>query len=104
MVYSCDELLMLKEGLDEMNAKGLLDSYDKYGLASRSCERLLEVTEMGMSPITRLDAEEATRMKPGRGDLLEALIAAAVKRHDAIIWTGDRDFLKFRPKARMKPV
>ncbi len=82
----------------------VLWGYFSAGLSSVRYERLLEVTEMGISPLTRLDAEEAARMKPKNSDLLDALIAASVKRSNASIWTSDRDFLKFLPKASVKLV
>ena len=47
--------------------------------------------------MTKLDSEEAARMKPKK-DLTDALIAAMVKRHEAYVWTKDADFLKFLPK------
>ncbi len=82
----------------------VLWGYFSAGLSSGRYERLLEVTEIGISPLTKLDAEEAARMKPKNSDLLDALIAASVKRSNASIWTSDRDFLKFLPKASVKLV
>lgn len=66
--------------------------------------KMLEVTEIRVSPLTQLDAEAAARMKPKGSDLLDALIAASVRRLDASIWTSDSDFLKFLPKANVKLV
>jgi len=43
-------------------------------------------------------------MTPRKSDLLDALIAASVKRSDASIWTSDRDFLNFIPKSRVRLV
>lgn len=102
-----DELIRRRLAGDEFHLSAVTHfqvmwGYLSAGLSSRRYERLLEMTEIGISPVTRPDAEEAARMKPGRGDLLDAFIAAAVKRHDASIWTSDRDFLKFLPKARVK--
>ena len=82
----------------------LMWGYLSAGLPSQRYERLLEVIEIAISPVTKLDVEEAARMKPQRSDLLDALIAASVKRHDASVWTSDRDFLKFLPKGRVKLV
>lgn len=79
----------------------VLWGYFSAGLSTERYERLLDVTEMGISPLTKLDAEEAARMKPKRDDLLDALIAACVKRHNASIWTSDGDFLRFLPKAKV---
>jgi predicted nucleic acid-binding protein len=59
---------------------------------------------MEISPLTKVDAEEAARMKPKKDDLLDALISASVKRHGASIWTSDADFLKFLPKASVRLV
>ena len=55
----------------------------------------LEKVRVKVAPITKLDAEEAARMKPTRSDLLDCLIASTVKRYGASIWTADKDFLKF---------
>jgi predicted nucleic acid-binding protein len=82
----------------------LLWGYFSAGLSADKYERLLEVAEITISPLTKLDAEEAARMKPNKNDLLDALIAASVKRYDANIWTSDADFLKFLPKANVKLV
>ena len=79
----------------------ILWGYFSAGLPTERYERLLDVTEMGISPLTKLDAEEAARMRPKRDDLLDALIAASVKRQNATIWTRDDDFLKFLPKAKV---
>jgi len=104
-----DEIVKRRLGGDEFYLSAIthfqvLWGYSSAGLSAEKYERLLEVTEMGIAPVTRLDSEEAARMKPKRGDLLDALIAACVKRHDANIWTSDKDFLKFLPKARTRLV
>ena len=57
---------------------------------------------MEVLPITKLDAEEAGRMKPEKAHLFDAMIAANVKRHDGIIWTRNRDFLNFLPKTKVR--
>jgi predicted nucleic acid-binding protein len=62
----------------------------------------LSTTQSAVVPFTRGDAEEAAKMKPVSADLLDALIASCVKRYDATIWTSDKDFLKFLPKARVR--
>ncbi len=82
----------------------LLWGYFSANLSAEKYERLLEVAEIMISPLTKLDAEMAARMKPKKNDLLDALIAASVKRLDANIWTGDSDFLKFLPKANVRLV
>ena len=76
--------------------------YRSAGLSSEKYERLLEVGEIEVSPLTRVDAEAAAEMKPKKSDLLDALIAASVQRHDASIWTRDRDFLNLLPKTRVR--
>ncbi|MBI3116472.1 MAG: PIN domain-containing protein [Thaumarchaeota archaeon] len=76
-----------------------------YSIAKRSPERyedFLVKTRTEIAPLTKLDAEEATRMKPIRKDLLDALIASCVKRYDGNIWTRDRDFFKFLPHAKVR--
>jgi predicted nucleic acid-binding protein len=80
----------------------VLWGYYSAGLSSEKYERLLEVTEIGVSPLSRLDVEVAAGMKPRKSDLLDALIAASVKRHDASIWTSDRDFLDLLPRTRVR--
>ena len=80
----------------------VLWGYCSAGLSPESYERLLEVTEIEIAPLTRFDVEEAARMKPKKSDLLDSLIAATVKRHEASIWTSDRDFLKLLPKASVR--
>jgi len=76
--------------------------YRSAGLSSEKYERLLEVGEIEVSPLTRVDVEAAAEMKPKKSDLLYALIAASVQRHDASIWTRDRDFLNLLPKTRVR--
>jgi len=82
----------------------VLWGYFSAGLSAARYERLLEVTEMAVSPLTKSDAEEAARMKPKKDNLLDALIAASVKRYDAAIWTGDNDFFRFLPRSSVKLV
>lgn len=71
-------------------------------MPTRRYERLLEIAEVVISPLTKADAEEAARMRPNKNDLLDALIAASAKRHGASVWTSDRDFLKFLPRASVR--
>ena len=82
----------------------ILWGYFLSGLSPARYTRLLEVAEIGISPLTRPDAEEVARMTARKSDLLDALIAASVSRSDASIWTSDRDFLKFIPKSRVRLV
>lgn len=80
----------------------LLWGYAVAGMPATGYESFLAATGTEVAPLTKTDAEQAAAMKPARGDLLDALIAAAVKRHDANVWTLDRDFLKFLPKTRVR--
>ena|SRR2546427_11124733 len=82
----------------------ILWGYLSARLSPARYEMLLEVAEMRISPLTKLDAEEAASMKPNRNDLLDALIAASVRRSDASIWTSDRGFLMFLPKSKVRLV
>jgi predicted nucleic acid-binding protein len=76
--------------------------YRSAGLSFEKYERLLEVGEIEISPLTRMDVETAAEMKPKKSDLLDALIAASVQRHEANIWTKDRDFLNLLPRTRVR--
>jgi len=72
-----------------------------YAIAGRSStkyETFLRKTNMEIVPLSKSDAEEAASFKPTRTDLLDALIAASARRHNAVVWTNDRDFLKFLQK------
>jgi len=76
-----------------------------YSVVGRSPQRyneFLKGFKIEIVPLTKLDAEEAANMKPDEGDILDALIASSTKRHDGIMWTGDRDFLKFLPKSKVQ--
>lgn len=72
-----------------------------YTLANRSSEKydgFIKRIGIEVIPLTKLDSEEASRMKPSKKDLVDALIAATVKRYEAVLWTKDSDFLKFLPR------
>jgi len=72
-----------------------------YAIAGRSStkyETFLRKTNMEIVPLSKSDADEAASFKPTRTDLLDALIAASARRHNAVVWTNDRDFLKFLQK------
>ena len=76
-----------------------------YAIAGRSpvrYENFLRKTGMEIVPLTKSDADDAANFKPIRADLLDALIAASARRHKAIIWTADKDFLKFLPKSGVR--
>jgi PIN domain nuclease of toxin-antitoxin system len=72
-----------------------------YAIAGRSpvrYENFLRKTGMEIVPLTKSDADDVANFKPIKADLLDALIAASARRRNAIIWTADKDFLKFLPK------
>jgi predicted nucleic acid-binding protein len=76
-----------------------------YALAHRSSEKyeqFIKRLAIEVVPLTKLDSEEAARMKPLNKDLIDALIAAATKRYSASIWTKDSDFLKFLSKDHVR--
>jgi predicted nucleic acid-binding protein len=80
----------------------LMWGYSLAGMSPARYQAFLETTMTEVVPLTRLDAERAAAMKPGKTDLLDALIAAAVTRYGASIWTRDSDFLKFLPKTGVR--
>ena len=47
------------------------------------------------------DAQLAADKKPGKGKLVDALVAATVTRYDSIIWTKDHDFDQFLPEEKV---
>jgi len=72
-----------------------------YTLANRSEEKydaFIKSIGIEVIPLTKSDSEEASRMKPSKKDLVDALIAATVERYEAVLWTKDSDFLKFLPR------
>lgn len=76
-----------------------------YFTANRSPEKyenLLAKLRVDVAPLTKLDAEEAAKLKPSKGDLLDALISASARRNDATVWATDKDFLKFLPKSKVR--
>ena len=76
-----------------------------YSTSNRSSEKykeFLRAFRIEVVPLTKLDAEEAAKMQPSEGDVLNALIASEVRRHDGFLWTHDRDFLKFLPKSKVQ--
>ena len=80
----------------------LLWGHSLAGLSPARYEAFLEQTATEVVPLTKFDASAAAAIKPSKADLLDALIAASVKRYDANIWTLDRDFLKFLPKTGVR--
>lgn len=76
-----------------------------YYIAHRSSEKysqFLRDLSIEIIPLTKLDAEDSASMRPNEKDILDALIAASVKRLGALLWTEDRDFLKFLPKSKVE--
>ena len=76
--------------------------YSLSGISPKKYKDFLNGFRIDVAPLTKLDAEEAARMNPADSDLLDALIAACVKRHDGVLWTADRDFRKFLPKSKVQ--
>jgi len=71
-------------------------------MSATNYHKFLEIAGVGIAPIIKADAEEAARMKPDKADLLDALIASSSKRYGAVVWTSDKDFLKFLPKSKVR--
>ncbi|MDA4123146.1 MAG: PIN domain-containing protein [Thaumarchaeota archaeon] len=76
--------------------------YSMAGMSKAKYETFLSATKVEVAPLTKTDSEQAASMKPVEADIPDALIAATAKRYDATIWTYDKDFLKFLPKARVR--
>jgi len=71
-----------------------------YVTARRSSARyedFLRSLKIEVVPLTKTDSEEASMM-PSKKDIADSLVAAAVNRHGAVLWTKDSDFLKFLSK------
>ena len=82
----------------------ILWGYTVARMSATNYENFLEVAGVGIAPIIKADAEEAAKMKPSKADLLDALIASTAKRYGAVVWTADKDFLKFLPKSKVRVV
>ena len=80
----------------------LMWGYALAGMSPSSYQAFLRKTGTEVAPLTKADAELAAEMKPGRADLLDALIAATAKRYDATVWTLGRDFLRLMPETRVR--
>lgn len=70
-------------------------SYESY-------EEFLRSIPVEIAPMTKLNAEEAAKMKPTAVQILDALIASIVKKYDGIIWTFDKDYLRFLHKSSVR--
>lgn len=80
----------------------ILWGYVAAKMSSANYDRFLEIAGVEVAPLIKADAEEAAKLKPNKTDLLDALIASSAKRYGAAVWTGDKDFLKFLPKSRVR--
>ena len=80
----------------------ILRGYILAKMSAANYHEFLEMAGVGIAPIIKADAEEAAKMKPSKTDLLDALIASSAKRYGATVWTGDKDFLKFLPKSKVR--
>lgn len=76
-------------------------SYQTAGLPTVKYDSFLSRLRIDIAPLVEEDAAFAAGKKPKRDDLVDALIAATVIRYEAVIWTKDRDFLKFLPKEKV---
>ena len=97
-----EELVQMRVSLNEFCVSALTHFQILWGysLAKRSTEKYEEfIKRLGIEvvPLTKIDSEEAARMKASKKDLLDCLIAATAKRYGAVLWTKDSDFLKFLP-------
>lgn len=66
------------------------------------CITFLVKTNVEVEPLTKLDAENAAKMGPSEGDLLDCLIASIARRYGAEICTANKGFLEFLPKDRIR--
>lgn len=76
-----------------------------YSTANRLSEKYRKfLRDFGVEviPFTKSDAEEAAKMKPSEKDVLDALIAVAVRKLDGVLWSADKDFVKFLPKSKVQ--
>lgn len=80
----------------------ILWGYRRAGLVVTRYETFLNKLGIDIASLVEEDAVFAANRKPSREDLVDALISATVKRYEAIIWTMDKDFLRFLPKEKVK--
>jgi predicted nucleic acid-binding protein len=80
----------------------ILWGYSRIAKPVHTYSEFLKAIRAEVLPLTKTDTELAASMKPSREDILDALIAASVKKYDGIIWTMDKkDFFKFLPKEKV---
>lgn len=72
------------------------------GRSSEKYEAFLNMTRIDVVALSKTDAEEAASARPDKRDVLDSLVAASAKRLDAIVWTVDRDFLKYLTKSKVR--
>jgi len=113
-VLSDDRLSTLTEEIVKHYAKGdqfyvssithfqIMWGYSLANRTSEEYEELLRSTRIEIAPVTKIDAENAAKMKPVTAHVLDALIASTVKKYGGIVWTLDKDFLGFLPKSNVR--
>jgi predicted nucleic acid-binding protein len=80
----------------------ILWGYHLVGKSAEKYEEFLKSASIEIPSMTKTDVEEAAGMKPSKSDLLDALIASNAKKYDGIVWSLDKDFLKFLPKSKVR--
>jgi predicted nucleic acid-binding protein len=76
-----------------------------YTLAHRAPDKyhdFLNGFHIEVAPLTKSDAEEAAKTRSADSQILDALIAACVKRYAATLWTADKDYSKFLTKSNLR--
>ena len=76
-----------------------------YAAARRSSARyedFLKSLKIEVVPLTKTDSEEASMLIPSKKDIVDSLVAVAVNRYGAVLWTKDSDFLKFLSKDKVR--
>ena len=79
----------------------VLWGYRMANLDSSNYDDFLEKLHVEVASLVEEDAQLAAGKRPGKGKLVDALIAATVTRYDAIIWTKDHDFEQFLPEDKV---
>lgn len=79
----------------------VLWGYRTSKLDTSSYTDFLEKLHINVAPLLEEDASWAAAKKPGKGKLVDALIAATVSRYEAVIWSKDPDFVQFLPQPKV---
>jgi len=79
----------------------VLWGYRMANLSSSHYDDFLKKLHVEVASLAEEDAQLAAGKKPGKGKLVDALMAATVTRYDAIVWTKDHDFDQFLPEGRV---